>query len=62
MTTQKTRKPRRMLIQFANTVTGTLRNLERELLGAGGAMARANRFPQSQPPRVAKPTGALSAR
>ena len=53
MTTPVTRQPRRPLIRWAMTgpgrVIGILRYLNDELLAAGDAMARSNRFPQPRP-------------
>jgi hypothetical protein len=35
--------------RLAKTVIGVIRHLNRELTGAGEAIARANRFPQPRP-------------
>jgi hypothetical protein len=43
---QQSRSP---LSRFAEAVMGVFRNLNGELLGAGEAMARSNRFPQPRP-------------
>ena len=60
MTTSMTRQPRRPLIRWAMTapgrVIGILRYLNGELLAAGDAMARSNRFP-----RPGQQTQAMSA-
>ena len=45
-TTQQTGNP---VTRWAKAVTGAVRKLNDELLGAGQAMARANRFPQPRP-------------
>jgi hypothetical protein len=49
MTTSLTRQPRHPLIQWATAPFRALRYLNQELLGAGEAMARSNRFPQASP-------------
>jgi len=45
-TTQRTGNP---ITRWAKTVIGAVRNLNDELLCAGDAMARSNRFPQPRP-------------
>jgi hypothetical protein len=45
-TTQQQGHP---ITRWAKTVIRTFRNLNDELLGAGEAMARSNRFPQPRP-------------
>jgi hypothetical protein len=45
-TTQQQGHP---MTRWAKTVIRTFRNLNDELLGAGEAMARSNRFPQPRP-------------
>ena len=47
MTTNQ--QPGHPITRWAKTVIGTFRNLNDELLGAGEAMARSNRFPQPGP-------------
>ena len=42
-------QPRSPLSRFAKAMVGVFRNLNGELLGAGEAMARSNRFPQPRP-------------
>jgi hypothetical protein len=49
MTTAVTAQPRRPLIRWASPPFRALRHLNQELLGAGEAMARSNRFPQPRP-------------
>jgi hypothetical protein len=49
MTTPVTAQPRRPLIQWVTAPFRTLRFLNQELLGAGEAIARSNRFPQPRP-------------
>jgi hypothetical protein len=44
-----TAQPRRPLIRWATAPIRALRYLNQELLGAGEAIARANRFPQPRP-------------
>ncbi len=44
-----TAQPRRPLIRWAIAPFRALRYLNEELLGAGEAMARSNRFPQPRP-------------
>ena len=44
-----TAQPRRPLIQLATAPLRVLRYLNKELLSAGEAMARSNRFPQPRP-------------
>jgi hypothetical protein len=45
-TNQHTGNP---VTRWTKTVIGAVRNLNGELLGAGQAMARSNRFPQPRP-------------
>ena len=40
-------QPGRPLTRYAMTVIGAFRSLNGELTGAGGAMARTNRFPHA---------------
>lgn len=49
MTTPLTGQPRRSPIRWATAPFRALRYLNQELLGAGEAMARSNRFPQPRP-------------
>ena len=49
MTTSVTRQPRHPLIRWATAPFRAFRYLNQELLGAGEAMARSNRFPQPHP-------------
>ena len=49
MTTPATGQPRHPLIRWATAPFRALRYLNQELLGAGQAMARSNRFPQPRP-------------
>jgi hypothetical protein len=49
MTTPVTGQPRHPLIRRAIAPFRALRYLNQELLGAGEAMARSNRFPQPRP-------------
>lgn len=49
MTTSLTGQPRHPLSRWATAPFRALRYLNQELLGAGEAMARANRFPQPHP-------------
>ena len=49
MTTPVTAQPRHLLIRWAAAPFRALRHLNQELLGAGEAMARSNRFPQPRP-------------
>ena len=44
-----TTQPRRPLIRWATAPIRVLRYLNEELLGAGEALARSNRFPQPRP-------------
>ncbi len=44
-----TAQPRRPLIRWATAPIRALRYLNEELLGAGEAIARSNRFPQPRP-------------
>jgi len=44
-----TAQPRRPLIRWATAPFRALRYLNEELLGAGEAIARSNRFPQPRP-------------
>jgi hypothetical protein len=44
-----TAQPRRPLIRWATALFRALRYLNEELLGAGEAIARSNRFPQPRP-------------
>jgi hypothetical protein len=44
-----TAQPRRPLIRWAIAPFRALRHLNQELLGAGEAIARSNRFPQPRP-------------
>lgn len=44
-----TRQPGNPLTRWAKTVIGGLRSVNDELLGAGEAMARSNRFRQPRP-------------
>jgi hypothetical protein len=44
-----TTQPRRPLTRWATAPVRALRYLNQELLGAGEAMARSNRFPQPRP-------------
>jgi hypothetical protein len=44
-----TAQPRRPLVRWATAPIRALRYLNQELLGAGEAMARSNRFPQPRP-------------
>jgi hypothetical protein len=44
-----TAQPRRPLIRLATAPIRALRYLNEELLGAGEAIARSNRFPQPRP-------------
>jgi len=44
-----TTQPRRSLTRWATAPFRTLRYCHEELTGAGGAMARSNRFPQPRP-------------
>jgi hypothetical protein len=44
-----TTQPRRPLIRWATAPIRALRYLNGELLGAGEAIARSNRFPQARP-------------
>jgi hypothetical protein len=46
MTTPVKAQPRHLLIRWATAPFRALRHLNQELLGAGEAMARSNRFPQ----------------
>ena len=46
MTTSVTGQPRRPLIRWATAPFRAFRYLNQELLSAGEAMARSNRFPQ----------------
>lgn len=49
MTTPVTGQPRRPLIRWATVPLRAFRHLNQELLGAGEAIARSNRFPQPRP-------------
>ena len=49
MTTPVTPQPRHPLIRWATAPFRALRYLNQELLGAGEAIARSNRFPQPRP-------------
>jgi hypothetical protein len=49
MTTPVTAQPCHPLIQWATAPFRAFRHLHQELLGAGEAMARANRFPKPCP-------------
>jgi hypothetical protein len=49
MTTPVTAQKRHPLIRWATAPFRAFRYLNQELLGAGEAMARANRFPQPRP-------------
>jgi hypothetical protein len=49
MTTAVTAQPRHPLIRWATAPFRAFRRLNQELLGAGEAMARSNRFPQPRP-------------
>jgi hypothetical protein len=44
-----TQQPRNPVTRLAKSVIGAFRNVNGELTGAGGAMARTNRFPQPRP-------------
>jgi hypothetical protein len=55
-----TAQPRRPLTRWATAPIRALRYLNQELLGAGEAIARANRFPQPRP--QAHPATATHAR
>ena len=59
MTTPVTDQPRRPLIRWATAPFRAVRHLNQELLGAGDAIARSNRFPQ--PPPQADPVAATQA-
>jgi hypothetical protein len=50
MTTAVTGRPCRPLIRWATAPFRAVRYLNQELLGAGEAIARSNRFPQPSPP------------
>jgi hypothetical protein len=59
-----TAQPRRPLIRWATAPFRALRYLNEELLGAGEAIARSNRFPQPRPQAAvaqAKQAGPASA-
>ena len=49
MTTPATGQPRRPLTRWATAPFRAVRYLNQELLAAGEAMARSNRFPQPRP-------------
>lgn len=49
MTTSVTVQPRHPLIRWVTATFRAFRYLNQELLGAGEAMARSNRFPQPRP-------------
>jgi hypothetical protein len=55
-----TAQPRRPVTRWATAPIRALRYLNQELLGAGEAIARANRFPQPRP--QAHPATATHAR
>jgi len=44
-----TQQPGHPITRWAKAVIGTVRKLNDELLGAGEAMTRSNRFPQPRP-------------
>ena len=59
MTTPVTDQPRRPLIRWATAPFRAVRHLNQELLGAGEAIARSNRF--QQPRQPAGPAAATQA-
>jgi hypothetical protein len=62
-----TQQPRNPVARLAKSVIGAFRSINGELTGAGEAMARTNRFPQSRPhagverAKQARPAGKVLA-